>query len=171
MTCLCDGSSFIPLELYFLTIAFPHPRIADAITGRVLRTRITKFLPKVNTLHHLFSFRIVKFPYNCIRKQEYYKFVRAVLSKAFYLPPPPTPPAPATVMKKVAMPAGLIVLICFYFVLLLLLLLFCLLLSCFVRILSSVYCWLRRGLCLQNLRRLICDRICWALVESCLLSW
>ena len=136
MTCLCDGSSFIPLELYFLIIAFPYPRVADAITGRVLRTRIAKFLPKVNTLHHLFSFRIIKFPYNCIRKQEYYKFVRAVLSKAFYLPPP----APATVMKKVAMPAGLIVLICFYFVLLLLLLLFCLLLSCFVRILSSVYC-------------------------------
>ena len=88
MTCLCDGSSFIPLELYFLIIAFPYPRVADAITGRVLRTRIAKFLPKVNTLHHLFSFRIIKFPYNCIRKQEYYKFVRAVLSKAFYLPPP-----------------------------------------------------------------------------------
>ena len=74
--------------------------------------------------------------------------------------------------KKVAKHAALTVLLCFYFVLLFLLLLllfwFCLLLSCFVSILPSVYCWLLKGLCLQNLRRLICDQICWALVESCL---
>ena len=75
----------------------------------------------------------------------------------------------ATVIKKkVPKHAGLTVLLCFYFVLLLLLL-FCLLLSCFVSILPSVYCWLHRRLCLQNL--IDVSSVIGALVESCLIWW